>query len=90
MLPETGPAGGVQGFVPDTHTWPTLALPLGMLLTVQVTLASVVFATMAAKGARWLNARLAEAGDTLTLTLLVIVALADASIDPPAAKGAIP
>lgn len=89
MLPEIGPAGGVQGLDPDTHTWPTLALPLEMLLTDQVTLTSGVFATVAAKDARWLNARFAEAGETLTLTLLVIVTLADASIEPPPGKGAV-
>ena len=88
-LPETGPAGGVHGFVPDMHTWPTLALPLGMLLTDQVTLASGVFPTVAVNDARWLNARFAEAGETLTLTLLVIVTLADASIEPAPGKGAV-
>jgi hypothetical protein len=83
MLPDAGPAGATHGIVPDTQTWPTLALPLGMPFTDQVTVVSGVFVTLAANAMRRPVATVAVGGETVTATLLAIVAAADSTVAPP-------
>ena len=69
------------------QTCPTLALPFGIPLTLQVTVVSVEFETVGVNDARWLAASVAELGEMLTLTLLVIVTVADAVTEPPPPAG---
>lgn len=78
MLPEAGPTGATHGFVAGWQTWPTLALPFSAPFTDHVTLVSAVFATDGVNDIRWLTESVAEGGETLTLTLLVTVRVADA------------
>jgi hypothetical protein len=82
MAPATGPAGGTHGFDPVSHTCPTLALPFGIPFTDQVTVASDVLATIAAKDIRWPVATVAVGGATFTVTLLVMVAVAASVLAP--------
>ena len=82
---ERGPDGGTQGFVPARQIWPTSEFPSGMPFTDHVTLVSVVFVTVAAKLALAFTATVVLGGDTVTLTLLVIVTIAAAVTGPPLA-----
>src|SRR5580704_13991367 len=82
-LPESGPEGGTHGFVPVRQIWPTSELPLGTPFTIQVAVVSGVFVTIAAKLALVFTATVAVAGLTETVTLLVIVTVADAVTGPP-------
>jgi CBS-domain-containing membrane protein len=54
-----------------------------MPLTDHVTVVSVEFVTVGVKVARWLGESVAAPGETLTLTLLVIVTVAEAVTAPP-------
>ena len=74
--------GATQGFVAGWQTWPTVALPLGMPLTDQVTEVSVVLVTLGVNEARWPSARVAVAGETVTRTLLLSVIVAEAVTAP--------
>lgn len=69
----------MHGFEFGVHAWPTVAFPLGIPSTVQVTLVFEVSVTVAVKS--WLApaGTIAEAGDTVTATdgLLTIVTVAD-------------
>jgi hypothetical protein len=60
------------------HTSPTVALPFRTPLTDHVTVVSVVFVTLGVNVARWPGESVAALGETLTLTLLVIVTAAEA------------
>lgn len=60
------------------HTWPTVALPFAIPLTNQVTVASDEFVTDGVNVARWPGESVAALGETLTLTLLVSVTVAEA------------
>jgi hypothetical protein len=82
--------GATQGFVADRQTWPTVALPLGMPLTDQVTEVSVVLVTLGVNEARWPRARVAVAGETVTRTLLVSVIVAEAVTAPLLGAGLMP
>jgi len=82
MLPDAGPAGAAHGLVPDTQTWPTLALPFPIPFTDQVTVVSGLFATLAANAMRWPVATVAAGGETTTAMLLVMVAVADSLLAP--------
>lgn len=55
-----------------------MALPLRTPLTDHVTVVSVVFVTLGVNVARWPGESVAALGETLTLTSLVIVTVADA------------
>lgn len=78
MLPEAGPVGATQGFVPVWQTWPTVALPFATPLTVQVTLVSFAFVSVGVNVMRWFTASVAVGGETVTLMLLVTVTVAAA------------
>lgn len=84
-MPETAPFGETQGSVPATQICPTAAFPLGTPLTLQLTPVSGEFVTVAANVARSETPSVVSEGTTLTLTLLVIVTLADAVAVPPVA-----
>jgi hypothetical protein len=88
-LPETGPAGGEQGFDPLRHIWPVVRFPLTIPFTDHVTDASALFVTLAANDFRWLTGTEAEGGETLTAMLLVTVTEADATTEPPAGEAAV-
>lgn len=83
MLPDAGPAGATQGFVPDTQTWPTLALPFATPFTAQVTVVSDAFATLAANDSRCPVGTVAAGGATLTVISLVMATVADSAVAPP-------
>ena len=74
--------GETHGFDPVTQISPTVTLPFKIPFTVQVTAVSGVFVTFAVNVARCVTAIVADGGETLTLTLLVIVTLADAVAGP--------
>jgi hypothetical protein len=76
--PADGPAGATQGFEPVTQIWPTVEFPLAMPLTDHEAAVSGVPVTFAAIEMRWLVTTVCEAGEMLTLTLLVIVTEAPA------------
>jgi hypothetical protein len=82
MLPEMGPVGGAQGFEPGWQIWPTAAFPLATLLTDQLAAPSGVFVTTAEKELRWPIAIVPEEGEVFTLTLLVMVIVADTVAAP--------
>ena len=82
MLAEPGPAGATHGFAPDWQTRPTVALPLGMPLTDQATVVSVVFATLGVNSARFPSPIVAAEGEIVTPTLLVSVIVAEAVTAP--------
>ena len=81
-LPEPGPVGATHGFELSWHTWPTVALPFAIPLTDHATLMSLEFETAGVNAARWPGESVAALGETLTLTLLVIVTVADAVTVP--------
>jgi len=82
---ESGAEGGTHGFVAATQICPRSVLPLGMPFTYQVTVVSDVFSTLAAKVALAFTATVVLGGETITLTLLVMVTVADAVTGPPLA-----
>ncbi len=82
--PEIGPVGGVHGSEPVRQICPTIALPFAEPFTAQITAASGVFVTFAAKVMRWPRGTVAAPGETLTATLLVKVTVAAAVCVPPA------
>jgi len=77
-----GPAGATHGFEPATQTWPTLKFPLATPDTSQVTPKSGVFITLGVNVIRWFRPTDADAGETETVTLLVIVTAAEATGEP--------
>ncbi len=78
MLPDTAPLGGTQGVDPAIQISPTVALPFGTPFTLQVTAVSGEFVTVARNAVRCPALTVAEAGETDTATLLVIVIEVDA------------
>jgi hypothetical protein len=77
-----GSAGAMQGLDPDAQIWPMLAFPFAMPFTNQETAPSVLPDKLAAREMRCPGAMVADAGDILTLTLLTIVASAEAVLAP--------
>jgi hypothetical protein len=82
MLIAVGPAGGWHGFVPVRQSCPSVAFPLATPFTLQSTVASGVFETTAENVSRPFAATLAVGGVTLTVTLLMIVTVADTDAAP--------
>jgi hypothetical protein len=82
MLPAAGPGGAAHGFDPDMQTCPTTLLPSGTPFTDHVTVASGVFATIAANDPRCMGMNVADGGEMLTATLLVTVTVLEAIAVP--------
>ncbi len=82
MPAELGAAGGWHGFEACWQIWPADAFPLEMPFTVHMTVASDVLATVGTRVTRWPVRTDADDGETLTVTLLTIVAEADATSAP--------
>jgi hypothetical protein len=74
--------GDTHGFDPVTQISPTDELPFKIPFTVQVTAPSGVFVTFAVSVTRWVTTTVAMGGETLTVTLLVIVTPAEAVAVP--------
>ena len=58
-------------------------MPFGAPFTDQVTVVSDVFATLGVNDMRWLVESVAVGGETATVTLLVMVTVADSIVGPP-------
>jgi len=83
MGPAAGPVGATHGLVPALQTCPSAASPFGTPSTDHVTVPSDVFDTVAANVMRWPVKTPALDGATDTVTLLVIVIVADSVVEPP-------
>ena len=69
------PEAGTHGFDADAQTCPTAAFPLGMPFTVQATPELVVPVTVAVKLAVLPAIKVADGGDTVTATEVLVVTM---------------